>query len=75
MRFTTVLVDFAPAEAFDLFTTRVSSWWPTATHSYGGDKVKDVAFEPFVGGLLYEVNDEGEAPWAGSRPGNRRTGW
>ena len=31
----TVLVDFAPAEAFELFTTRVSSWWPTATHSYG----------------------------------------
>jgi uncharacterized protein YndB with AHSA1/START domain len=59
----TVLVDFTPAEAFELFTTRVSSWWPTATHSYGGDKVKDVAFEPFVGGLLYEVNEEGKAPW------------
>jgi uncharacterized protein YndB with AHSA1/START domain len=59
----TVLVDFAPAEAFELFTTRVSSWWPTATHSYGGDNVKEVAFEPYVGGSLYEVTEEGRAPW------------
>jgi uncharacterized protein YndB with AHSA1/START domain len=59
----TVLVDFAPAEAFELFTTRVSSWWPTATHSYGGDKVRDVVFEPQVGGSLYEVTDEGTAEW------------
>ena len=59
----TVLVDFAPAEAFELFTTRVSSWWPTETHSYGGDKVTDVVFEPFVGGSFYEVTEEGKAPW------------
>ena len=60
----TVLVDFAPAEAFELFTTRVSSWWPTETHSYAHDKVTDVIFEPRVGGLLYEVTDEGTAEWA-----------
>ena len=24
----TVLVDFAPAEAFELFTERIASWWP-----------------------------------------------
>jgi uncharacterized protein YndB with AHSA1/START domain len=60
----TVLVDFAPAEAFELFTTRVSSWWPTETHSYAHDKVIDVVFEPRVGGLLYEATDEGTAEWA-----------
>jgi uncharacterized protein YndB with AHSA1/START domain len=60
----TVLVDFAPAEAFELFTTRASSWWPTKTHSYGGGKVKEVVFEPRVGGSVYEVTDEGTAPWA-----------
>jgi uncharacterized protein YndB with AHSA1/START domain len=59
----TVLVDFAPAEAFELFTTRISSWWPTTTHSYAGDNVKDVVFEPHVGGSLYEVTDEGTTPW------------
>ncbi len=60
----TVLVDFPPAEAFELFTTRVSSWWPTETHSYAHDKVTDVVFDPRVGGLLYEVTDEGTAEWA-----------
>ena len=60
----TVLVDFAPAEAFELFTTRASSWWPMKTHSYGGDKVRAVVFEPRVGGSVHEVTDEGTAPWA-----------
>ena len=59
----TVLVDFPPAEAFELFTTRVSSWWPTATHSYAHEKVTNVVFEPYVGGSLHEVTDEGTAPW------------
>ena len=53
----TVLVDFAPAEAFELFTSRASSWWPVSTHSYGGYKVKEVVFEPQVGGSVYEVTD------------------
>ena len=26
----TVVVDFAPAEAFELFTARIASWWPAA---------------------------------------------
>ena len=26
----TVLVDFAPADAFDLFTSKIASWWPVA---------------------------------------------
>jgi uncharacterized protein YndB with AHSA1/START domain len=59
----TVLVDFAPAEAFELFTARIASWWPVRTHSYGGDAVKEVVLEPRVGGRLYEVTDEGEQDW------------
>ncbi len=59
----TVLVDFAPAEAFELFTARIASWWPVGTHSYGGDDVTDVVLEPRVGGRLYEVTDAGEQDW------------
>lgn len=59
----TVLVDFAPAEAFELFTARIASWWPVRTHSYGGDKVKNVILEPHVGGRLYEVTDDEEQDW------------
>jgi uncharacterized protein YndB with AHSA1/START domain len=60
----TVLVDFTPAEAFDLFTARVASWWPVRSHSYGGEEVTDVVIEPRVGGRLYEVTGEGEQDWA-----------
>ena len=60
----TVLVDFTPRDAFDLFTARIASWWPVRTHSYGGDGVTDVVVEPFVGGRVYEVTDAGEQDWA-----------
>jgi uncharacterized protein YndB with AHSA1/START domain len=60
----TVLVDFAPAEAFDLFTARIHKWWPTSTHSYSGDAVRNVVFEGHEGGRVYEVADDGEHDWA-----------
>ena len=70
----TVLVDFAPAEAFELFTRRIASWWPVSTHSFGGDDVTDVVLEPQVGGRVYEVTDDGEQDWgARARAGSRRT--
>jgi len=59
----TILVDFAPAEAFELFTAKITSWWPVRTHSYGGDGVMEVVLEPQVGGRLYEVTDGGEQDW------------
>ena len=59
----TVLVDFPPEEAFDLFTARIASWWPVRTHSYGGENVKEVVLEPRVGGRLYEITAEGEQDW------------
>jgi len=70
----TVLVDFTPADAFDLFTHRIASWWPVATHSYGGDEVTSVVFEPVVDGRVYEVTEKGEQDWARVRewePGRR----
>jgi uncharacterized protein YndB with AHSA1/START domain len=60
----TVLVDFAPAEAFDLFTARIHRWWPTSSHSYGGEEVRNVVFESREGGRVYEVTDAGERDWA-----------
>jgi uncharacterized protein YndB with AHSA1/START domain len=60
----TVLVDFAPAEAFDLFTAKIHKWWPTTSHSYGGEAVTSVVFEGREGGRVYEVTEEGERAWA-----------
>jgi uncharacterized protein YndB with AHSA1/START domain len=70
----TVLVDFTPADAFDLFTQKIASWWPVRTHSYGGDEVTNVVFEPHVGGRVYEVTEQGEQAWGRVRewePGSR----
>ncbi len=58
-----VLVDFAPAEAFALFTARIASWWPVGTHSYAHEAVTNVVLEPQVGGRLYEVTNDGEQDW------------
>ncbi len=60
----TVLVDFAPPEAFDLFTAGIASWWPVGSHSYGGEAVTDVVFEGRVGGRVFEVTAAGEQDWA-----------
>jgi uncharacterized protein YndB with AHSA1/START domain len=59
----TVLLDFTPEEAFELFTARIASWWPVRTHSYGGEDVKNVVLESGVGGRLYEVTADGEQDW------------
>ena len=59
----TVLVDFTPEEAFDLFTARIAAWWPVRTHSYGGEQVTNVVLEPRAGGRLYEVTEAGEQDW------------
>ena len=52
------------AEAFELFTSGFSRWWPVATHSVSQDKAVTCGIEPAVGGAVYEVNDSGERlPW------------
>ena len=65
----TVLVDFAPAEAFELFTARIASWWPVGTHSYGGDAVKDVVLEP------RSAAASTRSPTRASRTGRRVLAW
>lgn len=59
----TRLVDLAPTEAFELFTSGIGRWWPTESHSYGGAAVTAVVLEPEVGGRLYEVTPDGEQDW------------
>ena len=63
----TVLVDFAPEEAFRLFTDGIASWWPVSSHSYGHEAVTNVVFEPRVGGRVYEVTPAGEQDWGAVR--------
>ncbi|MBL8551106.1 MAG: SRPBCC domain-containing protein [Hyphomonadaceae bacterium] len=52
------------ADAFHLFTARVSEWWPLETHTRArtaaGEVTVRVTIEPRVGGRVYETLQSGE---------------
>src|SRR5688500_8112135 len=51
--------------AFELFTARMSEWWPLATHSVAGEDCVGVRFEPRAGGRVVELTAAGEGcVWA-----------
>jgi len=54
----------SPAEAFRLFTSEMSAWWPLKTHSRARDAAGEVTvrvdFESRVGGRIYETLNSGE---------------
>ena len=50
----------APREvAWRVFTERMGSWWPLATHKIGKAKAVDAVIEPRAGGRWYERGDDG----------------
>lgn len=53
-------------EAFNLFTTGLSSWWPLAIHAVrqDDDDVVSCKIEEHEGGRVYEIHKDGsEATW------------
>ena len=60
-----VTVDCAVEEAFRIFTADATSWWPVESHSIHGADVREIVFEPNVGGKIYEAVESGErGHWA-----------
>ena len=60
-----VTVGRSVEEAFALFTEGISSWWPFATHSIGGENAVEAIFEHREGGRVYErLADGTEHEWA-----------
>ncbi|HEY5251644.1 MAG TPA: SRPBCC domain-containing protein [Acidimicrobiales bacterium] len=52
-----------PEHAFEVWTTRLSSWWPKG-HSASGDPETSVFLEPRLGGRIYERTSDGtEIDW------------
>ena len=45
--------------AFKKFTAEFGSWWPTRSHSIGGERVNRVVFEDKLGGRIYEEHRDG----------------
>lgn len=59
----TISVPLTPQAAFDLFTARMSEFWP-ASHSIGATPFETVVMEPKVGGRWFERSADGaECPW------------
>jgi hypothetical protein len=53
----------APDHAFEVWTTRLSSWWPKG-HSASGNPDTTVVFEPRLGGRIFERTPDGtEIDW------------
>jgi uncharacterized protein YndB with AHSA1/START domain len=55
-----VTVPLSPADAFLLFTERMTEWWPLPTHSLGRTRASRVDFEPWEGGRIVEHTVDGE---------------
>jgi uncharacterized protein YndB with AHSA1/START domain len=49
-----VSVSWDPPTAFRRFTAEFGEWWPRATHSIGGPRVKTIVFQCRPGGLIVE---------------------
>jgi uncharacterized protein YndB with AHSA1/START domain len=45
--------------AWRVFTEKMGTWWPLATHKIGKAKAVDAVIEPHVGGRWYERGDDG----------------
>lgn len=61
----TAILEVGVERAFEVFTSRIGDWWPTATHSIHGEHVAEVVFERREGGRVFERTAGGEeADWA-----------
>lgn len=54
-----VSVSWEQATAFKRFTAEFGSWWPSRTHSIGGDRIERIVFEECLGGRIYEEHKDG----------------
>ena len=60
-----VIVRSDVGHTFAVFVRDIGLWWPTGTHSVGGEQVATVRLEEHVGGRLYERWHDGtERAWA-----------
>jgi uncharacterized protein YndB with AHSA1/START domain len=54
-----VNVKVPPEVAWRVFTEKMGTWWPLATHKIGKANAVDAVIEPGVGGRWYERGDDG----------------
>jgi uncharacterized protein YndB with AHSA1/START domain len=54
-----VSVKAPPEVAWRVFTEKMGTWWPLATHKIGKANAVDAVIEPRVGGRWYERGEDG----------------
>jgi uncharacterized protein YndB with AHSA1/START domain len=54
-----VSVKAPPQVAWRVFTEKIGTWWPLATHKIGKANAVNAVIEPRVGGRWYERGDDG----------------
>lgn len=54
-----VSVSWDQETAFKRFTAGFADWWPSKTHSIGGEKLERIVFEQQAGGRIYEEHNDG----------------
>jgi hypothetical protein len=68
-------VDCPAAHALDVWTARISSWWPRS-HTMSAEPDADVVLERRVGGRIYERTTRVEIEHRGwERPGAEAGAW
>ena len=62
-----IIVPCGPERAFEVFTSQIGGWWPFEGHSISEanqTKAITAAFEPHIGGRLFETAEDGrEFDW------------
>jgi uncharacterized protein YndB with AHSA1/START domain len=59
-----VVVDAPPDRAFEVFTARMTSWWPLETYKIGAKPAAEAVMEPRAGGRWFERAADGtECDW------------
>jgi uncharacterized protein YndB with AHSA1/START domain len=53
-----ITVNADAARAFEVFASRIASWWPRS-HTIGSSPQKDIVLEPRAGGRWYEIGEDG----------------
>ena len=63
---TSVVVDVPQARAFSVFIDEIGSWWNPEHHLLAeGTTLKEMVFEPRVGGHVYDIASDGsECRWS-----------
>jgi uncharacterized protein YndB with AHSA1/START domain len=59
-----VVVPTSQERAFDLFTARMTSWWPPA-HHIGSAPIEEIVVEPERGGRWYTRHTDGTETYTG----------